>query len=193
MTASRQAFGAPSQRVAGRSRATRKGSHGTAPRPARGARARLPAAPGIAPSPREVEAGPRGSRPTLRVHTLRDLPTGRQSVGGGARRPKPQARATLSRRASPDRRHRRSPRRVQRKGREGCPRVEPCAKRTVEGVGRPAFGGTGGVQTPEGPAIPSRVGKATVIPPAARGGFVSPVGSPANRRAYGRSTALYRA
>lgn len=47
--------------------------------------------------------------------------------GGNAPAPKPQARETLLSRAKQDRVRSRSPRRVQRPGQEGFPRVEQCA------------------------------------------------------------------
>lgn len=51
-------------------------------RPKRGARASLPAAPGIAPSPSEVDAGHGGSRLVLVAPATRGPPTDRQPDGG---------------------------------------------------------------------------------------------------------------
>ena len=129
------------------------------PQAERGARASLPAAPGIAPAPcRLIEGG--GSRLSLAAPADRGPPTGQQKDGGqspGApsrRRGKP---------AQVERREDRCRRRVQRRRLSGFPArgvVRVSVLRKARGA--LAFRGTGGVQTHEWPAGRPAPGKGHV-------------------------------
>lgn len=122
-------------------------------RPTRGARASLPAAPGVAPSPSEVDAGwgePTGAGGPSHQRSAHG-PAARR--GAKPRRPKPQARETQSRRAP--RRPKAKPKPAARPATRGewVSRAWSGARSAERKAwGAPVFRDTGGVQTPELPA-----------------------------------------
>lgn len=149
------------------------------PQAERGARASLPAAPGIAPRPSEVDGRLGGSQQSLMAQAIRGPPTGRQSAGG--HRPGAQA----GRRGKPgqvERREDRSRRRVQRRRLSGFPARGAVREADRGRRGAPSLLGTRAASRRPNCRPGVQTGKRQCWPSAATRPFVSPVRPPPKRQ-----------